>query len=147
MRIGIDARLVYYTQAGIGQYITHLVQSLAEVDHETEFILLQSRKDRNKLTSRPNFRRLSVWTPCHHRLEQWTLRAEISPLDIDVLHSPDFIPPSRSNFRSVITIHDLVFMIYPHFLTKERRATMGRLTRLSGAPTVSSLCPKPRKWM
>jgi len=127
MRIGIDARLVYYTQAGIGQYITHLVQSLAEVDHETDFILLQSRKDRSKLADQPNFRRLAVWTPCHHRLEQWALRAEISPLDIDVLHSPDFIPPSRANFKSVITVHDLAFLLYPHFLTKESARYYGQI--------------------
>ena len=31
MRIGFDARLVYYQQAGIGQYIIHLVQGLARV--------------------------------------------------------------------------------------------------------------------
>ena len=31
MRIGFDARLVYYQQAGIGQYIIHLVQGLARL--------------------------------------------------------------------------------------------------------------------
>ncbi|HFD39789.1 MAG TPA: hypothetical protein ENJ31_08110, partial [Anaerolineae bacterium] len=35
MRVGIDARLVYYSQAGIGQYIIHLVNGLAKVDTET----------------------------------------------------------------------------------------------------------------
>lgn len=119
MRIGIDARLVYYTQAGIGQYITRLVKALADVDQENEFILLQSRKDRSVIVNQPNFRRASVWTPSHHRLEQWTLRLEISRLDMDLLHSPDFIPPFRRNCKSVITVHDLAFLLYPHFLTQE----------------------------
>ena len=127
MRIGIDARLVYYTQAGITQYIKHLVESLAQVDSETSYKILQSRKDRVPLVDRPNFKRVPIWTPCHHRLEQWTLRFEITPLDIDVLHSPDFIPPSPSRFKSVITVHDLAFLVYPHFLTKESARYYGQI--------------------
>ena len=127
MRIGIDARLTYYTQAGIGQYIIHLVKSLARIDDETEYLILQSRKDKSTLIEKSNFKRFSLWTPCHHRLEQWTLRAEISPLDIDVLHSPDFIPPFRCNCRSVITVHDLAFLLYPHFLTKESARYYGQI--------------------
>ncbi len=119
MRIGIDARLVYYSQAGIGQYILRLTRELAEIDNENEFILLQSRKDKVAITSKPNFKRVSLWTPSHHWLEQWALRAEISPLGLDVLHSPDFIPPFRRNCKSIITIHDLAFLLYPHFLTRE----------------------------
>jgi glycosyltransferase involved in cell wall biosynthesis len=38
---------------------------------------------------------------------------------MDVLHSPDFIPPFRRSCKSVITIHDLNFLLYPHFLTPE----------------------------
>lgn len=127
MRIGIDARLVYYTQAGITQYIERLVESLARVDDETEYMILQSRKDRVPLVDRPNFRRVPIWTPCHHRLEQWSLRFEISAFDLDVLHSPDFIPPSAGRFKSVITVHDLAFLLYPHFLTKESARYYGQI--------------------
>ncbi len=119
MRIGIDARLVYYTQAGIGQYIKRLVKALADVDQENEFVLLQSRKDQSVIVDQSNFKRASIWTPSHHRLEQWTLHLEISRLDMDLLHSPDFIPPFRRNCKSVITVHDLAFLLYPHFLTQE----------------------------
>lgn len=119
MRIGIDARLVYYSKAGIGQYILRLAQGLAEIDNNHEFILLQSRKDKSTIIDRPNFKRISLWTPSHHRLEQWALRVELAPLRLNVLHSPDFIPPFRCNCKSVITIHDLAFLLYPHFLTGE----------------------------
>ncbi|MFQ6013836.1 MAG: glycosyltransferase family 4 protein [Anaerolineae bacterium] len=119
MRIGIDARLVYYSQAGIGQYILRLTEGLAQLEQEDEFILLQSRKDRTVIVDQPNFKVKSLWTPSHHRLEQLALPVEIVPLGLDVLHSPDFIPPFRRNCKSVITIHDLAFLLYPHFLTKE----------------------------
>jgi len=129
MRIGIDARLVYYSQAGISQYTLRLIQGLAESDRENEFIILQSHKDKQFITDKPNFKRVSLWTPSHHRFEQFTLRFEISGLGLDVLHSPDFIPPFSRHCKSIITIHDLAFLVYPHFLTKES-ATTARLTRL-----------------
>ncbi len=127
MRVGIDARLVYYSQAGIGQYILHLVNGLAKVDTENEYLLLQSRKDDTTILEQPNFRRISLWTPSHHRLERYALNVELVRLGLDVLHSPDFIPPHRPSCRSVITVHDLAFLLYPHFLTKESARYYGHI--------------------
>jgi glycosyltransferase involved in cell wall biosynthesis len=127
MRIGIDARLVYYSQAGIGQYIFHLVSGLARVDAENEYVLLQSRKDETTILDQSNFRRVSLWTPSHHRLERYSLNVELVRLGLDVLHSPDFIPPHRPSCKSVITVHDLAFLLYPHFLTKESARYYGHI--------------------
>jgi glycosyltransferase involved in cell wall biosynthesis len=127
MRVGIDARLVYYSQAGIGQYILHLVNGLARVDTESEYVLLQSRKDDTTILEKPNFRRISLWTPSHHRLERYSLNVELMRLGLDVLHSPDFIPPHRPSCKSVITVHDLAFLLYPHFLTKESARYYGHI--------------------
>ena len=132
MRIGIDARLVYYSQAGISQYTLRLIQGLAESggkprDRENEFFILQSRKDKRIIVDKPNFKRVSLWTPSHHRFEQHTLRVEISHLGLDVLHSPDFIPPFHRHCKSIITIHDLAFLVYPHFLTKESARYYGQI--------------------
>jgi len=129
MRIGIDARLAYYSRAGIGQYILGLVEGLSKVDEEDEFILLQSRKDETILADRPNFFKKSLWTPSHHRLEQLVLPFEITPLRLDILHSPDFIPPFRRDCKSVITVHDLAFILYPHFLTQESARYYGQIDR------------------
>ena len=46
---------------------------------------------------------------------------------LDVLHSPDFLPPFRRNCRSIITIHDLAFLLYPHFLTKDSARYYGQI--------------------
>ncbi|HID86012.1 MAG TPA: glycosyltransferase family 1 protein [Anaerolineae bacterium] len=126
MRIGIDARMAYYTQAGIGQYIRRLIEGLAKIHPQEELVLLQSRKD-EALIRQGRFRRRSLWTPSHHRLEQWLLPLEIAMAGLDILHSPDFIPPFRRNCRSVITIHDLAFLLYPHFLTRESARYYGQI--------------------
>ena len=130
MRIGIDARLVYYSRAGIGQYILRIVQALSEIDVSGhQFILLQSRKDHTRLDGHASFGRVSLWTPSHHRLEQLTLRLEISRLHLDLLHSPDFIPPFRWRGRSVITVMDLAFLRFPQLLTDESRRYYSQVSR------------------
>lgn len=129
MRVGIDARLLHYSRAGIGQYILGLVKGLSKIDDQNEFVLLQSRRDKTVLTDRPNFLKKSLWTPSHHRLEQLVLPFEISPLRLDILHSPDFIPPFRRDYKSVITVHDLAFILYPHFLTHESARYYGQIDR------------------
>jgi len=128
MRIGIDARLVFYNRAGIGQYILQLTEALAGLTpHEDTFLLLQSRKDRGNIVKSNGFLRKSLWTPSHNRFEQMALSFEISRLGLDLLHSPDFIPPFRRNCKSVITVHDLAFLLYPHFLTKESARYYGQI--------------------
>lgn len=137
MRVGIDARLLYYQRGGISQYLLHLIEALAEIDPSDVFTVFQSRKDRSTLSERLNFRRRSLWTPPHHRLEQLLLLLELSSANIDILHSPDFIPPLRKaqgklfrrRFKSVITVHDLAFLRFPHLLTKESHHYYGLVTR------------------
>lgn len=128
MRIGIDARLVYYSKAGIGQYIIHLSKNLAKLQTpEENFLLLQSRKDKTKIIKNNNFSRISLWTPSHHRVEQTAIRFETATLGLDLLHSPDFIPPFKRNYKSVITVHDLAFLLYPQFMTKESARYYGQI--------------------
>jgi len=128
MRVGIDARLVYYSRAGIGQYSMRLAEALASLNaHQDEFVLLHSRKDGTQIINGRNFSRASIWTPSHHWAEQATMRLEIGRLNLDLLHSPDFIPPFRRNCKSVITVHDLAFLLYPHFLTKESARYYGQI--------------------
>jgi glycosyltransferase involved in cell wall biosynthesis len=122
MHIGIDCRLPYYQIGGISQYIFHLLPALAEVDTENRYTVFHSRRDgRTYLPPAANFERRNLWTPCHHRLERWALAAEFLPHRLDVLHSPDFIPPVLGARRRIITVHDLNFMYYPQFLTRESR--------------------------
>jgi glycosyltransferase involved in cell wall biosynthesis len=121
MRIGIDIRIVHYTHGGISNYALCLLDALAALDADADYCVLHSRKDRRPPRPGPNFRPVACWTPCHHRWERWALGVEIARLELDLLHTTDFIPPSLGYRRSVITVHDLNFVYYPQFLTDESR--------------------------
>jgi glycosyltransferase involved in cell wall biosynthesis len=121
MNIALDARLVYYRRySGIGQYIVQLAEQLPGLDPDQQFTILHSRKDQTP-PHHPAARWQGLWTPSHHRLEQFALPLELARFRLDLLHSPDFIPPLMGGFRRVITVHDLNFMHYPQFLTAESR--------------------------
>ncbi len=121
MRIGIDARIAYYSQGGIRSYVVHLLEALSKLTLELDYHVLRSRKDRTLRYPEPGFSTHACWTPSHHRFERWAFGVEITRLQLDLLHSPDFIPPAFGYRRSVITIHDLNFLYYPRFLTAESR--------------------------
>lgn len=124
MRIGIDCRLPTYQMGGISQYVLHLLPALAAVDSGNDYLLFHSRKENRSFIPRQasgRFVRRDLWTPCHHRWERWALAAELARYDMEVFHSPDFIPPTGRGRRRVITIHDLNFIYYPEFLTAESR--------------------------
>src|SRR5262249_43639930 len=121
MRIGIDARLNGYRQGGISEYTRCLIEQLALLDQTNNYYILHAarRDTAANLTPASNFHRVSVYTPAHHRLERIALSGEVLRLGLDVLHSPDFIPPRFGPQHTVITIHDLNFLHYPQFQTPD----------------------------
>jgi hypothetical protein len=121
MHIALDARLAYYRRySGIGQYIVHLAQLLPGLDGDNAYTIIHSRKDQDP-PRHARTRLQAAWTPSHHRLEQLAFPLELLRHKIDLLHSPDFIPPFLGRFKHVITVHDLNFLYYPQFLTPESR--------------------------
>jgi glycosyltransferase involved in cell wall biosynthesis len=121
MTIGIDARLNAYREGGIAEYTRRLIEALGHLDREHSYRILQHRRARQTLVppDAPDFSAVKTWTPPHHRLERWALSLEIARLRLDLLHSPDFIPPRFGARRTVITVHDLTFLHYPQFQTAD----------------------------
>lgn len=129
MHVGIDARLVYHTRAGIGEYTLRLTHALAQAFPDDRFTLLQDARQTPPLVDSQNVGIAYTRVPCHHRFEQLPLSWVVRGLKVDVFHSPDFIPPLHYRGRTVITIHDLAFLIYPHFLTQEAARYYGQIDR------------------
>ncbi|GAB4477482.1 MAG: glycosyltransferase family 1 protein [Anaerolineae bacterium] len=121
-RIGLDARLAYYQQGGITQYIYQIIHEIARLESQNHYLILHSRRDPRDLTAAPTQQRVTCWTPAHHRLERLALAAELLPHRLDLLHSPDYIPPYSTGFRQVISVHDLTFLRYPQYMTAESLA-------------------------
>jgi glycosyltransferase involved in cell wall biosynthesis len=130
VRVGLDNRLVEYGAGGTATYAEQLVLQYAQLGAEHEFYVLHNKNARGPAQLGPNFHPARIRTLPKHRIEQWTLPLEVARFRLDVLHSPDFIPPLRlRTFASVITIHDLAFMHFPDIHTEHGRRYYGQLDR------------------
>lgn len=129
MHVAIDARLADISPGGIAQYTLQLARALAALPGEQHVTLLRSARPRVPAEDVAGVRVRRMLTPPHHRWERLALALELLPLRPRVLHSPDFIPPLRLGWRSVITVHDLGFLHFPDTLTPASRRYYGQIRR------------------
>lgn len=129
MQIGIDARLMFHHPAGISRYTRRIIKAIATLNQTDQFTVFQHRRHTEPLVEQNNFRRATLYAPVHSRLEQVMLPLELMRFRMDLLHSPDFIPPLQTRIPTVITVHDLAFLHWPHFLTKDSAAYYGQIDR------------------
>jgi glycosyltransferase involved in cell wall biosynthesis len=127
MRIVIDARLNAYRTGGIPKYTRELTSALAQIAPTEEFVVLQHRRQPERIVSAPNVARQVIYTPPHHRLEQLTLPIEIGVIRPTVAFFPDFIAPIYRTFPAVVTIHDLAFLHFDDLLDDNAKTFYGRV--------------------
>ena len=123
MIVAIDARLVGYA-AGIARYSVLLAEALGTLEGPEQYLVLRSRRAGRSHIGGGNAIQRRVMTPPHHRLERWTLPLELlvrAPRPA-VLHSVDHVAPAWGAWRSVVTLHDLAFLLYPGTHTAASRA-------------------------
>lgn len=153
MRIAVDSTSAAVQFAGVGRYTRELLRGLVQLPYDDRYLLLSASNDDNArqlLSDLPpgawrELRRLPVserlMTGLWHRL-RIPVPVETVAGPFDVVHGPDFVvPPSRH--PSVVTIHDLSFIVAPEYaepaLVAYLKAAVPRsLRRASQIITVSA---------
>lgn len=128
LRVAIDGRLLAYQRAGTATYVRGLLGGLREFGRDEVHVVASRRDGERASLGTP---RRDVWTPAHHPWERWALGIELATAPVDVLHSPDFIPPRRFRHRwaRVITVHDFAFLRWPELVTPDARRYYGQIGR------------------
>lgn len=104
MNIGIDARLYGLENAGIGRYITSLVDSLVKDDKHT-FTLFVKPQYSGIFAKRKNVTTVVTNVPHYSVGEQFF---DYGKYQLDLLHVPHFNAPLLYKGKLVLTIHDLI---------------------------------------
>ncbi len=136
MKIGINTLFFRFPASGSGQYLLHLLQALAEVDQENQYVLLgPDRIERSsamlakfpyQVAAIPGFatRNASieklVW-------EQFTAPAAAHKAGVDLFHVPYFAPPLFPRTPSVVTIHDVIPLRLPAYQASMKTKAYTRL--------------------
>ena len=113
--IGLDARKL--SDFGIGTYIRNLIHSLSEIDQENSYTLFVGQKHEDALLDLPdNFRTVVERSPVYSARELAALSWRLFRLDLDLYHSTHYVLPAMVPCRAVVTIHDIIHLLYPEFL-------------------------------
>ena len=113
--IGLDARKIL--DFGIGTYIRNLVRSLAAIDQENRYALLVRPQDRELLGDLPeNFRPVVQSSPVYSARELVALSWRLWREKLDLYHATHYVLPAVVPARAVVTIHDIIHLLYPEFL-------------------------------
>jgi glycosyltransferase involved in cell wall biosynthesis len=112
MRIAIDARKA--GKSGIGVYINNLLTELALQDGKNDYIvLINSDSDISSFRTWPaNICFVTMKSRIFSLGEQLELPLKLQREKVDVFHSTHFCLPFIKNVRSVVTIHDLMPIIF-----------------------------------
>lgn len=122
MRISIDYSPAVYQGAGVGRFVRDIVRALLWLDRDNDYTLLYARPARQalppRLPSGPNVSGRRLLFPQRGFNLLWYKLGIPLPVEVfgghaDVYHFPDFtLPPVRAA-RTVLTIHDLSFLLVP----------------------------------
>ncbi|GCE03785.1 glycosyltransferase family 4 protein [Dictyobacter aurantiacus] len=133
MHIGINAQLLSYGQSyrngGVSRYIRYLLTQIArQPGNHTYTIFVNGQDVIEQLEHHPQITFLAAPWPesrpaARIAWEQLTLPRLVRQHQIDVLHSPVNVRPELLPARcaSVVTLHDLAFLRFPHVLTPAKR--------------------------
>lgn len=127
MKIGFDGKRAVQNYTGLGNYSRYVVEVLCRLYPEESYVLYAPKQRENKrlagLTER--FGQLSIAYPCQSLWKKlrsiwriWGITPQLEKENIQLFHGLSNELPlniHKSRIKSVVTIHDLIFLHYPQY--------------------------------
>ncbi len=127
MRIGFDGKRAVQNFTGLGNYSRYIVDILCQFGLENEYVLYAPKKRENKrldkLTKQYQQLQLSYpttssWKKLSPLWRVWGVTRQLEKEKIDIFHGLSNELPlniHQSEVKSIVTIHDLIFLRYPQY--------------------------------
>lgn len=107
-KILIDGRLYGLENAGLGRYLTNLVDNLSSLDRENSYVILLRKKYYDTLAFPENWKKVLADYRHYSFLEQIKIPIIIKKEKPDITHFPHFNVPFFYHGRYIVTIHDML---------------------------------------
>lgn len=131
MKIAIDATVLPEKMGGAGIYVLNLIKVLSKIDRKNKYFIFIEKRNIKKFKLGDNFHLIGIKSmPRSLRLlwEQIVFPFLLRRYKIEVLHSPRYtIPLLRFAWKSVVTFHDLLFLLFPKKHNVLKRFFYGRM--------------------
>lgn len=111
MKVTIDGRMIAHT--GIGTYVRNLASFLPRITRKHSFRIIVNEKNGLADESGLEYVETSSVIPIYSIKEQLKLPLEVRRTKPDIVHYPSFNMPLLGRGRVVVTIHDLIYYIFP----------------------------------
>ena len=127
MRIGFDGKRAVQNFTGLGNYSRYIVDILCQFFPENKYVLYAPKKRENKrldkLTKQYQQLQLSYpttssWKKLSSLWRIWGVTQQLEKEKIDIFHGLSNELPlniHQSGVKSIVTIHDLIFLRYPQY--------------------------------
>lgn len=122
MRIGFDAKRAFFNKSGLGSYSRNLIQGLTDNFPDNEYILYTPALSDELFEPKHKSIRIKAPEKFMHRMfrpywRSFYLSEQLVNDGIEIYHGLSHELPYNLNkkaVRSVVTIHDLIFLRLPH---------------------------------
>jgi len=136
MTFCLDARTATGHFPGIGRYVVNLAQAMAPLLGEDERLVLLRDPNRPSpwdLTALRDERIQIVDLPLSpfSLRQQWTIPRLLRRLEADLYHSPYYLMPYRPGCPALLTVHDLIPLLFPRHSTRQARLLFRWTTALA----------------
>lgn len=125
MNIGFDAKRAFFNQTGLGNYSRDTIRILTENYSENQYHLFTPKTANNDRLTFFNKKNIYVQTPkkalgniAPSIWRRWGIKSDLIQLKIDLYHGLSHELPigiEKTNIKTIVTIHDLIFIRYPKF--------------------------------
>lgn len=134
MKIALDARWIFAESSGIGQHTRLLISSLQALRTNHEFVLLFDDAERaEQIKTELSYEGESVLLPygLFSIQNQLKLGRQLKERNVELYHSTNYMMPlpgfpryRPGNIKAVITIHDLIPMVYRDHAPRSRKSRL-----------------------
>ena len=117
MKIAFDAKRAFNNLTGLGNYSRSVITSIASVLTNEQLYLATPKL--NYKIFKPNNQNIDILQPSmlqnRHYWRFQGINKKLNDLNIDIYHGLSNEIPYKMKTKSVVTIHDLLFLKYPSF--------------------------------
>lgn len=127
MRIGFDAKRAVQNYTGLGNYSRYILKNLCKFYPQNEYILFAPRRKQNEQLNQlfEEYKQIEVvypiqyiWRTLSSLWRVWRVTSRFINDSIQIYHGLSNELPlniRRSKIKSVVTLHDLIFLHFPQY--------------------------------
>ena len=130
LRIALDAKRAYHNHRGLGNYSRDVIRLLTQYAPENEYLLFAQPSERYSFAHTRTIAPKGLWSCVPSLWRTWGCVGELKQADVYWGLSGELpIGIHKSGVKSIVTVHDAIFLRYPQLYSPTYRRLFARKMR------------------